>query len=161
MKKFKNIFLGLFLLSIFVGTSFLLIGCGETSKLTLYNTKNMTDEQITSYFSQSVLEDVKADSRHRTIIIYDIDDSLVDKTEIKWILKDNQDFELTSDAETGIYVDKDAPNQENKIVKIMIGWAEEDLDKDWSVEIYYMNGAEKVELAKTTFKVSKADYVKE
>lgn len=43
----------------------------------------------------------------------------------------------------------------------MIGWDEADLDKEWSVSIYYFVADEaKVELGAVSFDVNSADYVK-
>ena len=142
-------------------SAILLFGCGGDSNFSVYNTKDMTDEESTSYFSESVLQDVKDDVRNRTIVIYEIEDDVAEDVELQWSLSDENGEVLNSAAETGIYVDEDAPESETRIVKIMIGWDEADLDKEWSVSIYYFDADEaKVELGTVSFDVNSADYVK-
>ena len=134
--------------------AFVLIGCGGETKsnINVYNTKDMTDAEILEYFSDSVLNDVKTDVRNRSIVVYNVDENVSDETNFKWeLINQEGQVAINSDAETGIYVDKDAPETETKIVKIMIGWEEQDIDQTWTVNIYYLNNAEeRVDLATCT-----------
>ena len=118
---------------------FSLTACGEasTKKSFVYNTKDMTDEQITKYFSEKVLQDVKNDVRNRSVIIYELDEK-EQELAMKWALINEEGKTIIdSDAQTGIYVDTNAPKTEIPIIKIMIGWDESDLNQEWTVEIYY------------------------
>ena len=158
--KIISVLVSLFLLV----TIFMMVGCdGKSttpSKFTVYNTKNMTDSQITSYFSEKVLQDVKADTRNRTIVIYKVDDSISSDVDIMWSLSNESGEVLNSNAETGIYVDSDAPESEIRIVKIMIGWDETDLDKEWTVNIYYLDEEAKINLGAVSFEVTSSEYIK-
>ncbi len=143
-----------------------LTACGEASakKSVVYNTKDMTDEQITKYFSEKVLQDVKNDARNRSIIIYELDEKEQELT-MKWaLINEAGKTIIDSDAETGIYVDSNAPETEIPIVKIMIGWDESDLNQEWTVEIYYetTNGSETVKnvVDKVVINVSSENFVK-
>ena len=165
--KTKNLKKGLmFVLAmlLILPLAFVLIGCGGETKsnINVYNTKDMTDAEILEYFSDSVLNDVKTDVRNRSIVVYNVDENLSDETNFKWeLINQEGQVAINSDAETGIYVDKDAPETETKIVKIMIGWEEQDIDQTWTVNIYYLNNAEeRVDLATCTINVSAQDYVK-
>ena len=161
MEKKKTLNKSIFsiLLAIFlIGIISLMLGCNDennTQRLFVYNTKNMTDEQITTYFSQSVLQDVKADNRNRTIIIYKIDESIPEQAEIKYKLYQGEQVYDNLNQ----YVDEDAPDVE-RTFKIMIGWDEVDLNKTWTVEIYYMNGEQRVELARTNIFVDEQEFTK-
>ncbi len=161
MEKKKTLNKSIFsiLLAIFlIGIISLMLGCNDennTQRLFVYNTKNMTDEQITTYFSQSVLQDVKADNRNRTIIIYKIDESIPEQAEIKYKLYQGEQVYDNLNQ----YVDEDAPDVE-RTFKIMIGWDEVDLNKTWTVEIYYMNGEQRVELASTNIFVDAQEFTK-
>lgn len=161
MEKKKTLNKSIFsiLLAIFlIGIISLMLGCNDennTQRLFVYNTKNMTDEQITTYFSQSVLQDVKADNRNRTIIIYKIDESIPEQAEIKYKLYQGEQVYDNLNQ----YVDEDAPDVE-RTFKIMIGWDEVDLNKTWTVEIYYMNGEQRVEIASTNIFVDAQEFTK-
>ncbi len=145
---------------------FSLTACGEasTKKSVVYNTKDMTDEQITKYFSEKVLQDVKNDVRNRSIIIYELDEK-EQELAMKWALINEEGKTIIdSDAQTGIYVDTNAPETEIPIIKIMIGWDESDLNQEWTVEIYYetTEGTETVKniVDKVVIDVSSENFVK-
>lgn len=146
---------------LFVSCIMFLVACGKTPKheAKVYNTKNMSDTEIVTYFSDKVLQDVKNDSRHRSIVVMDIDDSISKDTTIKWNLILNNEV-ILNDLSANIYVDEDKPENNVRRTVIMIGWDEADLDKTWTVEIYYMNGTEKVVLDDVSFLVSSSEYTK-
>ena len=119
-------------------------------------TEGMTDEEILAIFSDTVLGDVKNDTYHRTIVSADI--TGIDESVVKWTLTDGE-FVLNGDSPTGVYVDEEAPSTPT-IAAVMIGWAEGDFDKEWTVEFYVMNGDEKIVFAREVFTPALADYTK-
>ncbi len=123
---------------------------------TVQNTKDMSDEEILAIFSDHVLSDVKGDALHRTIVTADI--TGIDQSQVKWTLTDG-DFVLNGDSPQGVYVDTDAPARPT-VAAVMVGWAAEDFDKEWTVEFYVMNGNEKVIISNITFTPQTADYTK-
>lgn len=163
-KNFKKGLMFVLAMLLILPLAFVLIGCGGETKtnINVYNTKDMTDSQILGYFSEGVLNDVKSDVRNRSIVIYNIDENVSEETTLKWeLINQEGKVAIDSDAETGIFVDENAPETQTRIVKIMIGWAEEDIDQTWTVKIYYLDNAEeRVDLATCTINVSAQDYVK-
>ena len=84
---------------------------------------------------------------------------------MKWALINEEGKTIIdSDAQTGIYVDTNAPETEIPIIKIMIGWDESDLNQEWTVEIYYetTEGTETVKniVDKVVIDVSSENFVK-
>ncbi len=130
----------------------------------VFNTKDMTDEQILAYFSDQVLQDVKNDTLNRSIVVLDSDilDTLPVDTQIQWSLIDAQGTVYGPNlGNISIYEDEDAPNSENRLFRMMIGWAEADFDQEWTYEIYYTNAdSEKVMLSIGTITPTAADFVK-
>ena len=129
------------------------------SVFTVYNTKDMQDSEILNLFSEHVLEDVKNDERNRTIVVYELGDDVREDAEISWVLS-NEEGWSSAESDLDIYVDEDAPDSGNRMVKIMIGWDASYLDKTWIVTIYDTINEEATELGKVEFKVTSADYIK-
>ncbi len=158
LSKLKTALIVLFLLPCI----FMLVACGQTqqNKAQVLNTKNMTEAEIKTYVSEEVLQNVKNDERHRTIVVLNINDDVPADTSIKWNLKLGNEV-IIDDQDPSIYVDKDKPTSEQRRIFVMIGWDKSDLDKTWTVEFYYINNNDaKVLLDKVDFEVSSADYTK-
>ncbi len=160
-QKLKTALVIMLAVILMVPVMFLMTACGQSNKVTIYNTKDMTDEQILEYFSESVLSDVKSDVRNRTIVIYEVGDDVAEGVEVKWNLKNEAgDIILTDEDLEGVYVDEDAPQIDTRIEKVMISWDEADLDQTWSIVFYYQDNAEDIQLAEATIDVTTAEFVK-
>lgn len=131
----------------------------NTNQAIIYNTKDMSDEQILSYFSDKVLQDIKNDTYNRTIIVYNVGSDIDESVEIKWTLSLDGNPIITDETSSN-YVDEDKPESETRNVSVVIGWAEEDLDKVWDFEIYYMDNDSKVVLSQFEINVTSEDFVK-